>query len=192
MNNTTPNYIFDESKAAEAAAYVLSLNENHLPYLKLIKLLYIADRTSIATYHYSITTDSYVSMKLGPVTCRIYDCIKNHAAFSDESPWNSLIRTDDANKEVILKKAPSYKFLSEEEKDTIRAVNEQYKNYEKYEISELTHSFPEWQDPGNSSIPISINDIIAATIDDAAGRDEAESDILISAHLHNISYRNRG
>lgn len=187
MDKKTLNYIFDERKAAEAAAFLLSLNNSRLPYLKLIKLLYISDRISLSEYHSSITTDAYVSMKLGPVTSGILDRIKHSADYSDKGPWKSIIRTD--GYDVSLKHDFVPCFLSEEEMDVLRYVNNRYGKYEKFDLAELTHMFPEWQNPGNSSIPIQIEDILFATIDDDEKRNQAAEDIMLSAHLHNISYR---
>ncbi len=102
QNTETLKYIFDEQKAAEAASCLLSVNGGCLPYMKLIKLLYIADRRSLTMYHSSITTDSYFSMKFGPVPTSILDCIKHADEYPSDSPWNSSIKTLGYN--VILKK----------------------------------------------------------------------------------------
>ena len=147
MDKKTLNYIFDERKAAEAAAFLLSLNNSRL----------------------------------------ILDRIKHSADYSDKGPWNSIIRTD--GYDVSLKHDFVPCFLSEEEMDVLRYVNNRYGKYEKFDLAELTHMFPEWQNPGNSSIPIQIEDILFATIDDDEKRNQAAEDIMLSAHLHNISYR---
>lgn len=187
MEQKTVNYIFDERKASEAAAFILSLNNSRLPYLKLIKLLYIADRISLSEYHSSITTDAYVSMKLGPVTSGILDHIRHSEDYPEDGPWNSTICTE--GYDVCLKHDFVPCFLSQEEMDVLREVNDRYVKYDKFDLAQLTHMFPEWQDPGNSRIPIQIEDILFAAISDEVERSQAVEDIKLSAHLHNLTYR---
>ena len=186
-------FVFDEKKATDAAAYLLSLNKNRLPYMKLMKLLYIADRVSLSEYHYSITTDSYYSMKFGPVVSGIYDCIRHWNDLPDDSPWKRTIFIDKERYEAVLTdETNSFDMLSEEEKDILRDANNGQDSENQFELSQFTHSFPEWKDPGNSRIPLSIEDIINVTVKDEKEKKEALSDLDLSAELQRISYRNRG
>lgn len=189
QNTETLKYIFDEQKAAEAASCLLSVNGGCLPYMKLIKLLYIADRRSLTMYHSSITTDSYFSMKYGPVPTSILDCIKHADEYPSDSPWNSSIKTLGYN--VILKKTFSQCFLSQEERDLLETVNSEYKGKDQFDLSDITHAFPEWHNPGDSRIPLPIEDILQATISDDKKREEAASDIRMSAYIHNLSFSQR-
>lgn len=189
QNTETLKYIFDEQKAAEASSCLLSANGGCLPYMKLIKLLYIADRRSLTMYHSSITTDSYFSMKFGPVPTSILDCIKHADEYPSDSPWNSSIKT--RGYDVILKKTFSQRFLSQEERDLLETVNSEYKGKDQFDLSDITHAFPEWYNPGDSRIPLPIEDILQATISDDNKREEAASDIRMSAYIHNLSFSQR-
>ena len=92
--------------------------------MKLMKLLYIADRVSLSEYHYSITTDSYYSMKFGPVVSGIYDCIRHWNDLPDDSPWKRTIFIDKERYEAVLTdETNSFDMLSEEEKDILRDAN---------------------------------------------------------------------
>ena len=186
-------FVFDEKKATDAAAYLLSLNNNRLPYMKLMKLLYIADRVSLSEYHYSITTDSYYSMKFGPVVSGIYDCIRHWNDLPDDSPWKRTIYINKERYEAVLTDENNpFDMLSEEEKDILRDANNGHDSENQFELSQFTHSFPEWKDPGNSRIPLSIEEIINATVKDEKEKKEALSDLDLTAELQRISYRNRG
>jgi len=57
---------FDEVKATQAAALFMKLAGGSMNYMALIKLLYRTDREAFRRCGLSITTDKYVSMKLGP------------------------------------------------------------------------------------------------------------------------------
>src|SRR4051812_9596906 len=50
---------FNEQKATQAAARLLELRGGRISYLKLIKLLYLADREALLQWGRPITTDSY-------------------------------------------------------------------------------------------------------------------------------------
>ena len=190
MEPATVKYVFNEEKAAEAASYLLSLNNGSMPYMKLLKLLYIADRIYLSRYHASITTDFYYSLPRGPVATAIYDCIRHPQEFDPESPWNSMIATDQPNHSVILKKPFVASWTSLEELDILKAVYDKYRDTDQFTISELTHSFPEWKDPDGSRIPLFIEDILDSTIQDDKEREEALADIRLSAWLAGMSMKN--
>ena len=51
-------------KLIQVVGYILKKYDNHKEnFTKIIKILYLADRKSLAESGYSITEDSYVSMK---------------------------------------------------------------------------------------------------------------------------------
>ncbi len=64
---------FNERKATQAAAHLLKLRGGEMSFMKLINLLYLADRSALLQWVRPITTDSYVSMDRGPVLSRVLD-----------------------------------------------------------------------------------------------------------------------
>jgi uncharacterized phage-associated protein len=64
---------FNEAKATEAACLLLRLRGGKMSYIKLIKLLYLLDRTSLLRWGRPVTTDRYVSMDQGPVVSQVYN-----------------------------------------------------------------------------------------------------------------------
>ena len=187
----TISFIFDELKAAQAAAYILSLNNGSMNYMKLIKLLYFSDRLSLEKYHSTITTDSYFSMKFGPVPSGIYDCIKYNES---TDVWKSYIKKANQYSVRPAKKMNDADFdcLSIEDKEILSSVYNKYKNTDQFELSKISHTFPEWQNPGNSRSPISIESILQATIDSPDEQKEAERELKLAAFLNNENIRNMG
>ena len=59
--------MFNELKTAQASAYLLHKAGGTMEHLKLMKLLYLADRLSWKEYDKSITGDEYYSLPYGPV-----------------------------------------------------------------------------------------------------------------------------
>ncbi|HWQ56860.1 MAG TPA: Panacea domain-containing protein [Bryobacteraceae bacterium] len=155
---------FDEVKATQAAALFLKLAARPLNYMALIKLLYKADREAIRSWGLPITTDKYVSMKFGPVTSNIYNRIKDSAIpGSHPTFWAAHIQRARDPLEVIAERDPGNSELSPAEERLIAEVFAADGSKDRFDLAHETHrDFPEWKDPGDSSIPIDISDIIAA------------------------------
>jgi uncharacterized phage-associated protein len=152
---------FNEAKATEAAACLLKLRGRRMKYLKLIKLLYIADREALARWGRPITTDRYVSMREGPVTSNIYTLIVSEPMPSDQSIWQAHIRTV-ADWDVELVSEPKNDELSQSEAKLLTETFERYGYRNRWDLVSETHKFPEWKDPGTSSTPITYRDILRA------------------------------
>lgn len=155
--NSKVRFVFDERKAAEAAAILLQLNQGPMPYIKLIKLLYLADRRSLVETGYTITGDRMVSMDHGPVLSRVYDC--NKAEPTAESFWHKHV-TAPSNYEVALREPTDGMSLSDYEEDVLREVFGLYGHLDRWKLVDYMHTLPEWEDPSGSSYPIDIRVIL--------------------------------
>jgi uncharacterized phage-associated protein len=158
------NLAFDEVKATQCAAMFLKLAGRPLNYMALIKLLYKTDREALRRWGLPVTTDAYVSMKLGPVTSGIYDLIKSsESAITRPNFWSSHIVRSDGRYDVMLRVDPGTSELSPAEERLIVEVFEADGDKSGFALANASHrDFPEWKDPGNSSCPLEISDIITA------------------------------
>ena len=145
-----------EEKAAQAAALFLLKAGRSMLHLKLMKLLYIADRESYRRYGAPITGDEMVSMPHGPVLSRTLDLMKG-AAPSAPDGWaryvcrvnqHAVTLADGVTGEISLD------LLSRADHWVMDDVWERYGHMDQWELRDLTHTFPEWQDPRGSSRPI--------------------------------------
>lgn len=68
---------FDKRKALAAASVLLEKSRGRMPYMKLIKLLYAADRESLLRLGKPIVGGHYYAMKLGPVVSEVLDLVKH-------------------------------------------------------------------------------------------------------------------
>ena len=152
---------FDEAKATEVAGALLKMRGGRMHYMKLIKLMYLADREAIIRHGHSITGDSYVSMRHGPVLSATLDLINEGPDIG--SVWHQLIERSTDPYVVRLKGKPTFENLSSEEKKIIREVFDKYGQMNRYTLRDLLHKIlPEWQDPQGSSVPITREDILQA------------------------------
>ena len=152
---------FNERKATQAAAYLLKRRGGQMSYLKLIKLLYLADRAALARWGRPITTDRYFSMNHGPVLSHVLDLVTDGDAPGEEVVWDKAVSAP-ANYEVQLKADPGDDELSEAELAVLDEVWRQYGCMGRWDLVELAHKLPEWKDPQGSAIRISYRDILAA------------------------------
>lgn len=166
---------FSERKVAQMAAYLLSKAGGRMPHLKLMKLLYLADRESFDRYDQPITGDHMVSMPHGPVLSETLDLI-NGASSDHAGGWNDWV-SDRANYEVSLANAsPSVDrstlgALSDADLEIVDAIWERFGGMSKWELRDWTHEHcSEWSDPHGSATPIPYADVLVAL-----GRDLGEA-----------------
>jgi uncharacterized phage-associated protein len=157
-------FLFNEVKTTQAAAFLLKKNGGKMNYMKLIKLLYLADREALSRWERPITGDSYVSMDNGPVLSKVLDKINSGGSpFGVKSYWHEYISSPDNYNIKLLKKKSEYEELSPRERELLISILIRYKKYNKWQMVEICHKIlPEWNNPYGTSIPIRIEDILKA------------------------------
>lgn len=164
---------FNEIKTTQAAAYFLIKNKGSERYLKIIKLLYLADRSAINQIGLPITGDRYVSMPRGPVTSQTLDLINYSPDPSKASYWHDYISAP-RNYCIMLNNNPGVGQLSQAEMDVLDEVYDKFGTMNVWALVEYTHHLPEYKDPEGSSIPIQIEDIL-----DGLGKTESEKKLIM-------------
>lgn len=174
---------FREDKAAQAAALFLkhrgaSLSCQKMSHLKLMKLLYLAEREALIRWRRPIIFDSYVSMDKGPVLSQTLNLL--HGESETSGIWGETISSPTDN-EVSLIRDPGTNSLSEAEELLIKEIFHEYGRMSRWEICDKTHELPEWENPEGSSIPIEYRDILKG-----AGKTDIEIASIIS-EIENIA-----
>jgi uncharacterized phage-associated protein len=161
---------FNERKATEAAAFLLKRRSGTMSYLKLIKLLYLADREALLRWGRPISTDRYVSMDKGPVLSRVRDLITEES--QEPSFWVATISEPHQFKVSLIKEI-ELEELSDAETELLEEIFNRYGALGRWELVELTHDLPEWVDPQGSAVAISYSDILRN-----GGKTEAEIAVI--------------
>ena len=145
---------FNELLAAQIAAFFAHKQGGEIPVLKLIKLIYLADRESMTITGYPITNDRFVSMPHGPVNSLTLNYVDGNC---ESAAWSSLISSK-ANHSVGLAKPISRNDLdelSDADIDVLETVWGKFGGMDKWQIRNWTHEYcPEWEDPQGSCTPI--------------------------------------
>ena len=166
---------FGTRKIVEAIAVLLrSAASRRMGCMRLLKLLYIADRESLRETGRPIVGTKPVAMDYGPVHSEAYDLVKG--AHWGEENWADFVRKD--GHEVELTKDPGVLTLSRYEIDKLAGTAAMYREMEDFDLARLTHDFPEWKANYHqgTSTPIPMEDII-----EAVGRAEQRDEILQDA-----------
>ncbi|MEI7797025.1 MAG: Panacea domain-containing protein [Methylococcaceae bacterium] len=166
---------FNEEKAAQLAAYFTAKSGGEIYHLMLMKLLYIADRNTLATLGHSVTDDNYVSMDYGPVLSNTLSLIDGSVR-SENSLWVQLLSPSKNYKITLLNQndAVDTGALSPAELNIADAVYTQFGQMDRFELADKTHDFAEWQNPHGSAVPIYYEDILKAV-----GFDEVDSNSIL-------------
>jgi uncharacterized phage-associated protein len=163
--------MFNDRKAGQVAAFFVNAAGGRMGVLKLVKLVYLADREFLGRHSVPITYDRLVSLPHGPVNSQTYNCVNGCAAQSDG--WEEWI-SDRQGHEVATRKQVSREALdelSDIELSAIEAVWHKFGHMSGWELRDWTHRHcAEWQDPDGSSIQIRYDEVLRAL---GRGEDEA-------------------
>ena len=156
--------MFNERKVAQMAAFLVDRGRGRMNYLKLMKLLYLADRESMRRHGQPISGDRYVSMDHGPVLSQTLNLISGAVKFQQRG-WSHWIE-DKADYEVSLRRKASRDALdelSDADLDVLDAIYAKFGKMDQWKLRDYTHRHcPEWTDPEGSSVPIEYVDIFKA------------------------------
>jgi uncharacterized phage-associated protein len=150
---------FNEKKAAQVAAFFLYRANGQLEILKLMKLMYLAERASYQKFGEPLIGDKLVSMDNGPALSITLNHM-NRFMPSGQDGWEDWV-SDRNNYLLSLKKEigdPKEELLqlSDAELEVLESVWKEFGHLGSFELADLTHKIcPEWEDPHGSSLPIS-------------------------------------
>jgi uncharacterized phage-associated protein len=151
---------FDFERSLQAAAYLLHLEDGRMPYLRLLTLMYIAERELLAQRAVLLTGDTYRASEDGPVLNRVLDLIKGRGSMSPK--WEGFIKR--SGYAVRLVAEPGRGRLPGDVIDKLSEVSDRYREQGDWELRDLTREFPEWKKNFAAEGPalISLEDILEA------------------------------
>lgn len=156
--------MYNPRKAAQTVAFfAIKTGVSAINVLKVMKLVYLADRESIARYGFPILDERRVSMRNGPVNSITYDYIKGEVPPEYDCGWGDYV-ADRAGHDVGLTRADitidELDELSDAEIETLEAVWSKFGGMDQWSLVRYTHdaeNVPEWNDPkgfGSRTIPL--------------------------------------
>ena len=160
--------LFNEKKAAQAAAYFLFRAGGPLSVLKLTKLLYLAERRSFERFGQPMIGDRLVSMPHGPVLSRTYN-LMNGELPSVEGGWEWWV-ADRAEHDLSLRRPEAFRSprqdlleLSDADTEILVEIWDRFGQMSGWQLRDYTHDHcPEWKDPEGSMIPMQPEELFEA------------------------------
>ena len=138
----------DNTKAAHVCAtFILKAGHHGITKLKLMKLLYLAERRSLELRAAPMIYDDLARMHLGPVLLGTLGLIEYR---TDSSEWRDLIDEPRCRRDMHLHRTPDPQeldHLSPFDRQVIDEVWDEHGHKTAYELTDLTHELPEWEDP---------------------------------------------
>ena len=159
--------IFNEHKAAQVAGYLLARAADPMPSMKLMRLLYLAERRALQEYAEPIIGDAVLSTEQGPVLSRTYALLTSGDPKPVPGGWDEWI-SDLADHQVALNKSKAvndwvFRCLSKADTTLLDAVWDHYGAMTVSQLVDDAHrSCPEWIDPHRNMVPIQHESLLAA------------------------------
>lgn len=179
--------MFNERKVAQMAAYLLKKRGGCMSHLKLMKLLYLADREAMDRYGAPMSGDRVVSMPQGPVLSMTLNLVDGDIE-SSPNGWDGWV-SDKANNEVALCRNfedTELDELSPADIEVLDKVWAEFGRMGRWEIRDYTHRLPEWIDPHGSSHPIPHRDILLALGRSPEVADELSKDLEAEQNIDKL------
>ena len=116
--------------------------------IKLVKLIYLADKYHLIRYGRTITNDDYYAMEHGPVGTTVKDVLSldsfNLSKKDYKYALSLLDKIDDNHFRANTEAKASFDMLSETDKEALDFVIEKFGWMRQWELRDYTHQYPEW------------------------------------------------
>ena len=137
---------FDYKKATQSINYLAIREGGQIGKLKLIKLIYLADRYHLRRYGRPLVNDSYYAMRHGPVGSAVKD-IAGFSDFLDKTELsyaNQYIKAGKKKNTIVSKDKVDTGVFSESELEALNFAFDEFGSQSPTSLVNLTHRYPEW------------------------------------------------
>lgn len=142
-------------KITQAISYLINKNDkaNVLPEVKIVKLLWAADRYHLRKYGRSVSDDEYLAMQWGPVGSMAKDILE-HSCFptnglneDDFSYIGEFISSDHKGRDSMIfsLRDTDESQMSESDREALDFAWNKLGDYTIEEIVDFSHKYPEWK-----------------------------------------------
>jgi uncharacterized phage-associated protein len=115
--------------------------------LKIIKLMFLSDKCHLINFGRTITDDSFIAMKHGPVGSMSLDVLDKNMEFFeiDQIEYcNEYLEQVSQYVYRAKKIKKEYDLLSESDKEIIQEIVNKFGHMNSWDLIQLTHKYPEW------------------------------------------------
>jgi len=120
--------------------------------MKIVKLLFLADKYHLLHYGRTITDDSYCAMQHGPVGSIALnilnyntDGVKDYLLNTEIEYASNLIEITSLLKRNVTNNPCNFEMLSETDRQAIKYIVSEFGRMSTPDLKEYTHLYPEWK-----------------------------------------------
>lgn len=175
--------LYNETKATQVAGFLLKQNDGCMNLLKFTKIMYNIEREALRRWSHPVTHSAMCSMKDGQVLSEIYDNTKPNR---HRPIWKEYIDTNRETNTVSLKKETSVGKLCKAEVNLIREIYQRDKDKTIGQLRDEHHRYPEYVDPGDSSIKTDCGKLLSTLGKSQGDIREFGSDIREAARVQEL------
>lgn len=189
QRDSSSPFRFNQAKSIQAIAFLLkqkpetNRSDN---YMRVLKLLYFADRESIRETGTPITGDTFVALTHGPTLSRLCNLVRQEAPGGIE--WDRFIERD--GYDIRLIDDPGNGKLCKYEIELLRRIWEENRELGEWDVAQKSEELSEWvnNNPGKSSKYILLEDMLKAVGCPELQKDieEIEAEYQSAKHLFGV------
>jgi len=136
----------DHRKAIQAINFFARKEGGKIDKLKVIKLIWLADRRHLRKYGRPIINDTYYAMEYGPVGSSIKDFTSfNMLTKNTETDYLSKYLKQNNNNKIESINEPNMDVFSDSDINTLETVYNEYGKLNGFKLVEISHEYPEWK-----------------------------------------------
>lgn len=136
---------FDHKKATQAINFFSEREGGKIDMMKVIKLIYFADRYHLRKYGRPVTNDGYWAMSYGPVGTTVKD-IASFSQFLDNEELQYAVEylTQGDSHFLLSQKKFDDKVFSDSDLEALEFAYNNFGKFGQFDLAEMTHKYPEW------------------------------------------------
>jgi uncharacterized phage-associated protein len=168
------SFSFSFKKGTQALNFFANEAGGSIDKLKVLKLLYFADRFHLRKHGRAITNDTYFAMRLGPVASGMKDLADGLFLADEEREYAEQYLEKPITNVVSSRKAVDYAVLSKSDLDALHAIWKGLGHFNGSQLVDLSHEYPEWK---QHEAQLRINGISRVKMDYKDFLDNPKSDV---------------
>lgn len=157
---------FDVATAAQSAAFFIRSEGGRIDYLKLVKLMYLAEREFMEQYDEPFFYDVFYNMDHGPIPSTVMNLINGEIK---HRAWSKYVGKRCLD-EVESKNSFDLDHLSPAEMKILKGLWKKFGKKSGFELAQWTHdNCDEWQKPKDKRSPLTHQTVFRALKKSKAG-----------------------
>jgi len=141
--------LIETSTIIEAVYYLLNKN-GEATKLKVLKLVFLADKYHLIRYGRTVTGDDYYAMEHGPIGSTVKDVLEFNRFTLSDNEYEYASKLLDKIDDITLKAKPGIQLgelemLSESDIEALDLIIERFGKMTASDLRKYTHRYPEWE-----------------------------------------------